>query len=138
MFMYNLQLISSKEEIDLLLRMAARDKRAANLRKESLALRNENATDNEVERNADVLSAQSEIASLEALIKSLPEGQRKEFEITKKMAVEVRLRRLTQGNSGESPATIVERSYDADLSEREVAGIDAFITSLETRKKEMA
>ncbi len=135
--MYALQLISSKEEVDLLLRMALRDKRAANLRKESLALRNENAAENEVERNADILSAQAEIDSLDALIKSLPEGQRKETEITKKMAVEVRLRRLTQGNSGENPATIVERSYDADLSEREVAGIDAFIASLEDRKKEI-
>ncbi len=136
--MYALQLISSKEEVDLLLRMALRDKRAANLRKESLALRNENAAENGVERNADILSAQAEMDSLDALIKSLPEGQRKETEITKKMAVEVRLRRLTQGNSGENPATIVERSYDADLSEREVTGIDAFIASLEDRKKEIA
>ncbi len=131
--MYNLNLISSKEEIDLLLRMANRDKRAANVRKETLSLRNENASENEAERAADILSAQTDVASLTSLIDSLPAGTRKEQEITKKMAVEVRLRRLTQGGSAENPVSIVERSYDVDLIEKEMTAIDAFIAAVNER-----
>jgi len=131
--MYNLNLISSKEEIDLLLRMANRDKRAANVRKETLSLRNENASENEAERAADILSAQTDVTSLTSLIDSLPAGTRKEQEITKKMAVEVRLRRLTQGGSAENPVSIVERSYDVDLIEKEMTAIDAFIAAVNDR-----
>ena len=135
--MYNLNLVTSPGDIDLLLRMANRDKRTANLKKETLALRTENASENETERAADLLAAQAELASLNALIESLPAGPRKELEITKRMAVEVRVRRLTQGGSEESPVSIAERSYDLDLMEKEMTGIDSFITALQVRKTEL-
>ncbi len=135
--MYNLNLISIRDEAEQLLRMAQRDKRTINVRKETLALRNENASENEAERSADIAAAEAELDSLTNLISSLPEGPRKEAEITKKLSVELRLRRLTLGNSDDSPLTIVERSYDTDLADREVAGIDAFITEVEARKLEI-
>jgi hypothetical protein len=135
--MYSLNLISTRDEADRLLRMAQRDKRTINVRKETLALRNDNASDNEAERTADIAAAQAELDSLNTLIGSLPDGPRKETEITKKLAAELRLRRLTLGSSDDNPLTIVERSYDTDLADREVAGIDAFITAVEARKVEI-
>ena len=117
--------------------MAQRDKRTINVRKETLSLRNENASDNEAERTEDIAAAEAELGSLTALISSLPEGPRKETEITKKMTVELRLRRLRLGSSEDSPLTIVERSYDTDLADREVTGIDTFMAAVETRKAEI-
>jgi len=135
--MYQLNLVTSIGDIDSLIRMANRDKRTANLKKETLSLRNDNASENETERAADLLAAQSELALQIALIDSLPAGPRKELEITKKMAVEVRLRKLTQGSSDESPLSVAERSYDLDLMDKEMAGIDAFLAALQARRIEL-
>jgi hypothetical protein len=132
--MYGIELINSTDEADLLLRMARREKRTLNVRRESLALRNENASDNEAERNADILAAQSELDALTSLINSLPDGARKEAEITKKLSVELRLRRLTIGGSDENPVTVVERNFDTSQMDREMAGIDEFITAVEERR----
>jgi hypothetical protein len=136
--MYNLELLKTTAEVEPLLRMAKRDKRRANVRKETLDLRNEDATDSGADRAADILAAEADLEAANRLIESLPDGLRKNQETTKKMAIEVRLRRLKEGDTDDAPSSIVERSYDVDLRDRELAGIDAFIAALEARKAELA
>jgi hypothetical protein len=132
--MIDLTLITQPTEAEQLLRMALRDKRNLMVRKDSLSVRNENASEDGAERLADIAATQAELASANAMIASLPEGNRKEAEITKKMATEVRLRRLTQNGDAGSPLSIVERQYDAEILEREIAGIDAFIDAVNAHK----
>lgn len=71
------------------------------------------------------------------MIDSLPEGKRKQDEITNRMAVELRLRRLTGGTNGDDPISIVERAFDVDRFDRDIAGIDAFVAAVEARKAEL-
>jgi hypothetical protein len=71
------------------------------------------------------------------VIDSLPEGKRKQDEITNRMAVELRLRRLTGGANGDDPISIVERAFDVDRFDRDIAGIDAFVAAVEARKLEL-
>jgi hypothetical protein len=97
-------------------------------------LRNENASENDAERAADILAAQAELQSLNTMIESLPDGTRKQEEITNRMAVELRLRRLTQGADGNDPVSVIERAFDLDRFDRVMAGIDAFLEAVAARK----
>lgn len=135
--MYNLELITSAADADQLLRMAQREKRSMYVRRESLSLRNENASEDGAERAADQSALEAELQSLNAMIENLPEGTRKQEEITNRMAVEVKLRRLLQGSNGKDPVSIVERTFDVDRFDRDIAGIEAFVTAVEARKAEL-
>jgi hypothetical protein len=135
--MYNLEMITRAADADQLLRMAQREKRSVFVRRENTSLRNEDASEDGAERQADILSAEAELKSLEAVIESLPDGPRKQLEITNRMAVEVRLRRLTQGGSSDDPISIVERAFDVDRFDRDIEGIEAFVAAVEARKAEL-
>ena len=135
--MFSLELITRAADAEQLLRMAQREKRSIFVRRENTSLRNENASEDGVERAADILTAQAELQSLNAVIDSLPEGKRKQDEITNRMAVELRLRRLTGGTNGDDPISIVERAFDVDRFDRDIAGIDAFVAAVEARKAEL-
>jgi hypothetical protein len=51
--------------------------------------------------------------------------------------VELSLRRLTRGGDGNDPISIVERAFDVDRFDRDIAGIDAFVAAVEARKLEL-
>jgi hypothetical protein len=135
--MFNLELITSAADADQLLRIAQREKRSIYVRRENLSLRNENASENGAERNADIVAAQAELQSLNTVIDSLPEGERKQEEITNRMAVELRLRRLTRGGDGNDPVSIVERAFDVNRFDRDITGIEEFVAAVEARKLEL-
>ncbi len=135
--MYNLELITSAADADQLLRIAQREKRSIYVRRENLSLRNENASENGAERSADIVAAQAELQSLNTVIDSLPEGERKQEEITNRMAVELRLRRLTRGGDGNDPVSIVERAFDVNRFDRDITGIEEFVAAVEARKLEL-
>jgi hypothetical protein len=135
--MFNLELITSAADADQLLRIAQREKRSIYVRRENLSLRNENASENGAERSADIVAAQAELQSLNTVIDSLPEGERKQEEITNRMAVELRLRRLTRGGDGNDPVSIVERAFDVNRFDRDITGIEEFVAAVEARKLEL-
>jgi hypothetical protein len=54
---------------------------------------------------------QTGIATSTTILASLPEGKYKEEEITKKMEMELWLRKLTLGEVSSDPTSVMEREY---------------------------
>jgi hypothetical protein len=131
---FSLELIASPEEADNLIKTAQRDKRIFVHRKESLDLRNVNSAENAAQQQEDLSVTQAELTSATAVIAGLPDGPKKEEEITKKMALEVKLRRINESSSKTGTIALIEQEYDADLLDRQITGINAFIDVVTARK----
>ena len=131
---YSLELIALPEEADNLIKTAKRDKRIFEHRKESLELRTENSEENAAEQQFELAATQSQLTAAIATIASLPDGPKKEEEITKKMALEVKIRKINESGSNTGTVALIEQEYDSDLLERQIAGIDEFITLVTARK----
>jgi hypothetical protein len=67
-------------------------------------------------------------------IATLPDEPDKEEEITKKMELEIKIRKLTVGSTKLDGEAIVEREYDVAQYDAQLAVIDAFITALKAHK----
>ncbi len=130
----SLGLIRLPEEADSLLKTAQRDKRIFENRRETLNIRAETTAENAVELQIELTSTQGELTTVNAIIAALPPGDKKEEEITKKLALELKLRRLQETGSRTGALATIEKEYDADLLDRQIAGINEFIEAVTARK----
>ncbi|MES2772768.1 MAG: hypothetical protein V4722_01200 [Bacteroidota bacterium] len=131
---FSLSLITQQSEADNLVKMAQRDKRTIVNRRESLLIRTETGAEDTAQLAADLNSAKAQLTACIANLAVLPEGAAKEAETTKKMELELRVRRLSLSGTTRGAEAILEQEYDADLMDKQVAGIDAFIVALEAHK----
>ena len=131
---FSLSMIELPEDADNLIKTAQRDKRIFEHRKESLELRTENSAENAAQQQFELVAAQAQLAAANATIASIPEGAKKEEEITKKMALEVRIRKINESSNKLGAVALIEQEYDTDLLERQIVGIDDFITAVTARK----
>ena len=135
---FSLNLLTLKSEADSLLSTAQRDKRTLDVRKQSMALRTDNALENATEQTAELTETRFALNAANANIASLPDGERKEDEVTKKMELELKLRRLTRTGNKRSPISILENEFDLDILDKQIAGIDAFIAAITTRRADLS
>jgi hypothetical protein len=133
----SLELITSPEEADSLLKTAQRDKRVIEHRKDSIDFRTESTNESAAELQLNLTNTQAAIVASTAIISSLPDGLKKEEEITKKMGLEVKLRKLNESVLKIGSVAVIEREYDADLLERQLAGIEDFMNAVISRKSEL-
>jgi hypothetical protein len=131
---FSLNLITLASEADALLHMAARDKRNLLHRKETLDIRSENSAESVSGRAADLATAKAELASTIALLATLPDGPIKEDQEIKKMELELKIKKLSKSGNKADPVTFLATEYDADLHNRQIAGIDAFSAAVTERK----
>ena len=131
---FSLSLITLVSEADNLIKMAQRDKRTLANRRETLLIRSETGVEDTAQLSADLNSARAQLAASITNLAILPEGTSKEAEITKKMELELKVRRLSQPGNTRGGEAILEQEYDADLLDRQVAGIDNFIAALTEHK----
>lgn len=131
---YSVNLITLVSEADGLIRMAQRDKRNLEHRLESFGIRNENSAEDALELAAELAAANSQLTASIALIATLPDGLVKEDEITKKLELEVKIRKLSKSGNRRSAVSTLEREYDAELIEKELEGVNDFITEITARK----
>jgi hypothetical protein len=109
--MFTVNLITGVELADALIKLAQRDQRVLDARITNLTIRNENSTENSAEYAAEVAELTAGIQTSTTILGSLPEGSLKEEEITKKMEMELRLRKLTTSEISYTPQSVLEREY---------------------------
>lgn len=131
---FSLTMIELPEDADNLIKTAQRDKRIFEHRKESLELRTENSAENAAQQQFELVATQAQLTAANATIASIPEGPKKEEEITKKMALEVRIRKINESGNKLGAVALIEQEYDTDLLDRQIVGIDYFITAVKARK----
>jgi hypothetical protein len=110
--MFTLSLITGADLCDLLIKSAQRDQRVLEARITNLSVRNENSSENSASYAAELSELTAGISTSVTILAALPEGNLKEKELTKKMELELRLRKLTTGEISYSPEAILEREYE--------------------------
>lgn len=136
--MFSISLITGAELADRLIKQAQRIRRALNHRLESFDMRTESSADNTAEYDAEVAETNARLATANALIPTLLEGtDLKEDQITEKMEMELKLRKLTKAGNKLTSEAIILRELDMDLLNRQIAGLDVFIGLVTTKKGEL-
>ncbi len=131
---YSFNLITQPAEADSLIKTAERDQRTLLARKQSLEVRTENSAEDIVETSAEIAEINAELNNANALIAVLPDGEKKETEITKKLELELRLRKLNQSGSKQNAVSVLEREYDIALMDAQLQKITTFITEVTAHK----
>lgn len=127
-------LLTLQEEAQRLLEIAIMEKRILENKKETIAIRTENSTDDAQTLQYEIASAQAELNSLDTYIASLPEGKVKEKQITKRIAIELRIRRLNESGTRLGAEAIVQQVFDNAQLQSQIDNLATFITALEARK----
>ena len=136
--MFSLLLITGAELADRLIKQAQRMKRALAHRLESFDMRTENSVESSSEYDAEVAETNARLATAAALIPTLPEGSDlQEDQITEKLEMELKLRKLTKAGNKLGSEAIILRELDTDLLDRQIAGLEAFIGLVTTKKGEL-
>lgn len=131
---FSVNLISLPSEAEALIKMAQRDKRTLEHRLDALTIRSENSVESSAEHSADLMAVTTALAAADSLIASLPEGELKENQITKKLELELKLRKLNKSGNKDSVMGTLEREYDADQLEKQIAGTESFIAEVAARQ----
>ena len=135
--MFTTSMITGVELADALIKIAKRDQAILDARITNLSVRNENSTENSAAYDAEVTELQTGIATSTTILASLPEGKYKEEEITKKLEMELRLRKLTMGEVSSDPKSVMEREYAlAKLRKLKDAAVE-FEAAVTARKAEL-
>lgn len=134
---YSLNLITLPGDADSLIQTAQRDRRNLAHRKESFQIRTVNSAEDIAEQSVDLAAAKASLQTTDELLKVSPEGKQKEELITKKMELELKIRKLTTGGNKLSAVAIIEQEYDAEQLNKQLEGIDAFIAALTAHKAKL-
>jgi hypothetical protein len=131
---YSFNLITQPTEADSLIKTAERDQRTLVARKQSLEVRTENSAEDIVETSTEIAEVNAELTSTNALLAVLPDGEKKEVEITKKMELELRLRKLNANGTRLNGVSVLEREYDIAQMDAQLQKITSFIAEVTAHK----
>ena len=134
---FQTNLITLASEADALISMAQREKRTLANRIETAIIRNVNSTENSAELSAEITSTEAALASSNALLATLPDGPVKEQQVTRKIELDLRLRKLTINGNKAGAIAILESEFDTDSMERQVSGANEFIAAVTARKAQI-
>lgn len=134
---YSISLITLPSEADQLIAMVTRDKRSLANRKEALLIRSQTSVLSSQERATELALAKASLAAVIDKIATMADGPEKEDQITKKMELEVRVRKLSKSDGKAGAISILETEYDADLLDRQISAMDAFVTAVTDRKAQL-
>lgn len=130
----SLGIIKQVSEVDHLIKIAERDQRTLDARKKSLQVRAANSTEDFNDNASELATAQAKLAAANTIIATLQDGPDKEDEITKKLELELKIRKLSTSTTRLDAETIVEREYDVELIDAQLLVITNFITQLQALK----
>lgn len=131
---FSFNLITQPTEADSLIKTAERDQRTLVARKQSLEVRTENSAEDIVETSAEIAETNAKLTRVNANIAALPDGEEKEIEITKKMELELRLRKLNANGTKLNGVSVLEREYDIALMDAQLQKITSFIADVTAHK----
>ncbi len=107
------------------------EKRGLDARKETKDVRTENAADDSKDTAKEITETQAAIDASEIIINNLPDGDKKEDEVTKKMDLEVKLRKLKKAARGKSALELAQAEIQVFFLEKRVLALNEVITQLD-------
>lgn len=134
---YSFTLIKSKADCDTLINMTNQGIEDLAFRKISLERQRRNATMTSIELETELLSVNAEIAALESVIASLPEGTTKTDTIFKKKKLEYKVLLITERKSNYGVVSLIDKEFDIGCIEKQLEEANAFITAVTEHKNSL-
>lgn len=131
---YSLNLLTTVADCDTLIGMANKDKKSYENRISNLNFDLENSQSTAAARQARLLVINSEIAMLDNVIESLPEGQLKEDYITSRMRKLATQRSLSSPGSASTPVNRIDDELEIARLNLLLTETNAFIATIEAHK----
>ncbi|MEO8772622.1 MAG: hypothetical protein ABI402_21175 [Ferruginibacter sp.] len=131
---YSFTLLSSKEDCDAMISIANKNKAALAYKKITLLHKKEISTGNAVEIETELQAVNAELASLETVIASLPEGDIKKDYLSRKTKLEFKKFTLNENKESYGVLSLLDTEIDIGCIDKDVEETDAFIAGINDRK----
>ena len=132
--MYNITLLTKKEDCDSLLDIANEEKASLAFRKISLERHKEVSTGSSEDLEAELASIIAQMAASQTIINTLPDGDTKTKEITRLKGLDYRKDILTGRKNRHGVVAVLETEYEISRVEKDLIETDVFIAAVTERK----
>ncbi|MDB5202907.1 MAG: hypothetical protein JWQ27_2316 [Ferruginibacter sp.] len=134
---YATSLLSTIADCNALLAIAAADRTDLDIRKRQLERKQENASSNSAEIDADLASVIAEIDAYQQVIAGMPEGPAKQQLVSKLTKAEYKKFILEERRNNYGVVAVLQQQYDLTCMEKDLAEADLFITAVNDRRAEL-
>lgn len=131
---YSFTLLSSKEDCDAMIAMANKNKTALEYKKLTLQHKKDISAGNAVEIETDLQSVNAEIAALETVIATLPEGETRKDQVSKKTRLEFKRFTLNERKESYGVLSLLDTEVDIGCIDKDIEETSAFIAGVNDRK----
>lgn len=130
---YTVSLITNAPDCQALINIANAEKESLSYRRTGLLRQRQTATITSMEIQTELASVEAELAALQTVLDTLPEGSTKADTLVKFTKAGYKKFLLEQRKGNYGPIALVEKEYDIACVDEAITETDAFITSLTTR-----
>lgn len=130
-------MISTADDCDLLLSLAAKEKGDLDFRKLSLQRQRNSYAETAVEVDAELLAVTAELNALNTMIPTLPNGDAKDDNIGRQKRLELRQFQLTQRKDNYGVVAQLVKEFEQARLDKELLAVQEFTTAVQERKAEL-
>ena len=134
---YSLTNLNSVADCDLLIGMLTKEQEDLVFQQVVQTKRADDLSDNSVDFQTDLISVQGELDIIEGVIAALPNGPQKEKQLTAKLALELRLRRLNERKDNYGPVGLINAQYQIEVLDLTLSSINNLIADVQTRRAQI-
>jgi hypothetical protein len=134
---YSLTNLTSVADCDLLIGMLTKEQEDLVVQKVVQTKRADDLSDNSVDFQTDLISVQGELDIIEGVIAALPNGPQKEKQLTARLALELRLRRLNERKDNYGPVGLINAQYQIEVLDLTLTAINNLIADVQTRRAQI-
>jgi hypothetical protein len=131
---FSTSMITTVADCNLLLSLATKEKSDLEFRKLSAERQRSSYAENAGEVDAELAAANAELAVVNTIIGTLPEGPTKDDNITKKMRLDLKLRLLNEKKDNYGAVALLAKEFDQARLEKELLAAQDFTTAVQARK----
>lgn len=134
---FTTEMISTADDCDLLLSLAAKEKGDLDFRKLSLQRQRNSYAETAVEVDAELLAVTAELNALNTMIPTLPNGDAKDDNIGRQKRLELRQFQLTQRKDNYGVVAQLVKEFEQARLDKELLAVQEFTTAVQERKAEL-
>jgi hypothetical protein len=130
---YTVTLLTTVPDCQALINIASAEKEALGYRKTGMERQKQSATLNAAEIETELASVNAEMAALQTVLDSLPDGPTRVETFRKFKKAEYKKFLLEQRKENYGVLSLLEKEYDIACIEKDIEETDAFITAVTNR-----
>ena len=131
---YSVNQLTTVDDCNAVLNIAQKEQKDLEWRRLSFERQKEMYSENAVEVSTELAAKEAELAALDAVIASLPDGELKDENIKKRKRTEYSIFLLNDRKANYGAVALLEKEFDLQRVMRELEETAIFIAEVEARK----